>query len=88
MNYVMPTPYSPINSVAMDIAFMQASEGLSKEEATLKANDKRVLQDMAFRIHLRKCKAEGHAWQDNSYAGPESGMTCRRCGARFHHQLY
>ena len=37
------------------------------------------------------CVVHGHAWVDDSSAGPDSGdmdMYCKRCGLSFHHQLY
>lgn len=37
------------------------------------------------------CKHFGHAWEDHSCAGPDTGniyMCCRRCGCSHYHTLY
>ncbi len=50
-----------------------------------------VLKDLKYLLQARYCKLHGHDWEDDSWAGPDSGGMaghCKRCGFSFEHTLY
>lgn len=83
--------YSPYNPIAEAEGFLVACEGLTPEEAALKARDEFILGELTQRTMLRICDKVGHKIVDESYGNPDSGaisMYCRRCGWSHHVTLY
>lgn len=44
-----------------------------------------------WRLRVCYCNWQGHDWEENGYANPDSGaivMDCKRCGYHVSHTLY
>jgi len=80
-----------VESARMDAAYAAAEAGWSGEPAPRFRRLRVALAFVAGLLPTLVCAVRGHAIEDDSYGGPESGCMaghCTRCGWSFHHTLY
>jgi len=83
MRFAKPT----YNGTSFEINCLVYGEGYTLADA-----ERLVLFGQLMRAVVeRKCKREGHRFDDHSSAGPDCGnvhVSCTRCGFAHHFQLY
>lgn len=70
-----------------DAGYRIAIEGQTRLRAWIGA----VWAGLVWLESAARCEYFGHRWEDDSWAGPESGgdaRHCLRCGCSYHHIYY